>query len=157
MTCAKIAILIIKGGSCGVPPLQKQFFFPTNSAGSQLCRNCPSSQGPAPLCLTHLITCVSDGFQAWMDLGHWAPGPSEEILRVWLRQTHPGDGGTAWGPGVLLLRGSRNCWQQQSGLLLQIAPRKPLQTWRSEWFSSLINRFSTLGPGGGQCKRHREA
>ena len=49
--------------------LSKTYYFSINTMGSQKATWKQSQlHSPAPLLLTHLIPCVSDGFQAWMDL-----------------------------------------------------------------------------------------
>lgn len=136
----------------------KTFFFSTNSAGSQIVmwklsqpsKSCPSLPDTSnSLCLWWLPGL--DGSGTLSTRPQW--GDSLSVAEA----DTPRRWGNCLRTRIPVTRGSRNCWQQQSGVLLQIAPRKLLQAWRAEWFSSLINRFSTLGPEGGQCKRRREA
>ena len=121
---------------------------------------CPRPQGLAPLCLTHLIPCISDGFQARTDLctvEWWSSSPQ------WLCFRSDAEAGTPWrgettpdqDPITTGVTGTVDSNNQD--FLLQSAPRKPLQAWRAEWFSSLINTFSTLGPEAGLAQIHWEA
>lgn len=88
--------------------LFKTIFFPSNMARSQKLRGtCPSPQSPGPLCLTHLIPYVSDGFQAWMDLCALELQAPVMGFPVTRGEPHPGDGEPAWGQGILLLRESQ--------------------------------------------------
>lgn len=126
-----------------------QHFFPFHKHHWEPKATWKASQptSPALLCLTHLIPCVFNRFQAWWAVPSGAPDPSDAIPWVTLRprQAHPRDGETAWGPRILWLRESQELLTARARPSFCKVLPGTLHC-GAGWFSSLINMFSTLGP-----------
>lgn len=120
MTCAEKKKKERKGGSEGSSSfLSKKFSFSTNTARSQRATWTLSQPWrPHPS-----LPDTSNSLYLWRvpDLdgsAHTgAPGHSDVILWVTLRQAHPGDGEPSGDQESCYYGSHRNCWQQQTGLL----------------------------------------